>query len=89
MGQDGGPVDVILPGYASIQVKTLKNLPSLTAIMDMLTKMPTGVLRAVVILERKGQGRKGLRTITFDLDEWVDWHGHDGEALGPDAQEGA
>lgn len=74
VGMDGGPVDVIVVGYANVQVKKLKQMPSLYAVGTMLDKMPTDNLRAAVVIESKGQGQRGQRTITFDLDEWVRWH---------------
>lgn len=75
VGMDGGPVDVVIPEYASIQVKKLLTQPSLQAIGNMLAIMPKGLLRGVVIITRKGQGIRGQRNIVFDLDEWAAWHG--------------
>lgn len=77
VGMDGGPVDVVVPGHMTVQVKNLKAIPSTKALMAMLEAMPWGetYLRSVVVIERAGRGRRGLRTITFDLDEWVQWHG--------------
>jgi hypothetical protein len=75
VGMDGGPTDVVIPDYAYIQVKKVKNLPSLNSIAVMLAIMPTDLLRGVVVIERAGQGKRGSRTITFDLDEWAQWHG--------------
>ena len=75
VGMDGGPVDVIVDDYLALQVKTLKSLPSLREISDMIDKMPIGfILRGVVVIGREGRGRRGVRTITFDLDEWAAWH---------------
>ena len=76
VGMDGGPVDVIVDDYLSIQVKNLATLPSLAAVEAMLEAMEdiSDRLRCVVVLQRAGSGRKGVRTITFDLDEWVEWH---------------
>jgi hypothetical protein len=80
VGMDGGPVDVIVPGYLALQVKTVKSLPSLLAVSDMIDRMipieewPIG-MRAVVVIQRAGSGRRGSRTITFDLDDWAAWHG--------------
>ena len=79
VGHDGGPVDVIMPGYAQLQVKNLKTIPPHAAIEQMARLMPEGTLRAVVIIARAGRGKRGLRTITFLLDEWVTWHG-DGDS---------
>ena len=72
----GGPVDVIVDDYLSVQVKNLATLPSLAAVEAMLEAMEdiSDRLRCVVVLQRAGSGRKGVRTITFDLDEWVEWH---------------
>jgi len=75
VGMDGGPVDVVVPGYANVQVKNVKSIPSLRECVGYLEAMPTDLLRATVVVERAGQGRRGLRTITFDLDEWIAWHG--------------
>lgn len=75
IGMDGGPVDVIVDDYLTLQVKTLKSLPGLREISQMIDRMPVGfVLRAVVVIGREGSGRRGVRTITFDLDEWAAWH---------------
>jgi len=75
VGQDGGPVDVLLGQYAALQVKNLATLPSLNAVRAMLEAMPEdGRMRGVVVVERAGRGRRGLRTITFDLDDWAAWH---------------
>ena len=81
---DGGPVDVIVDGYLDVQVKNLRALPSLGAVSGMLDAMAhegapfgaplNGRMRAVVVIERAGSGRRGVRTITFDLDEWAEWH---------------
>ena len=75
VGMNGGPVDVIVPGYASVQVKNVKTLPSLRECVGHLEAMPVGLLRATVVIERAGSGHRGLRTITFLLDEFVAWHG--------------
>ena len=75
VGMDGGPVDVIVAGYMNVQVKNVKTLPSLAGVARMIDLMPDDVLRAVVVIERAGKGRRGVRTITFDLDAWVEWHG--------------
>ena len=75
VGMDGGPVDVIVGDYLSVQVKALRTLPSLREVRSYLDAMPPGRLRAAVVIERAGSGRRGCRTITFDLDEWQEWHG--------------
>lgn len=82
VGMDGGPVDVVMDDYAHLQVKKLLTMPSLRAVGDMLYLMPrAGFLRGVVIIGRAGQGIRGRRTITFDLDEWSEWHGAGDTAL--------
>lgn len=78
VGMDGGPVDVVLPDYANVQVKNLKSLPSLNDVAGMLRAMPDDLLRAVVVVERAGSGRRGKRLVIFELDEYAQWHG--GEA---------
>ena len=83
VGMDGGPVDVIVPGYLQLQVKNVKAMPSLLEVSKMIDKMfyvnyvENVVLgmRAVVVIQRAGSGRRGSRTITFDLDDWAAWHG--------------
>lgn len=76
IGQQLGPVDVVIPDYAQLQVKKVSTMPSLRAVGDMLYLMPdNGYLRGVVIIGRAGQGVKARRTITFDLNEWAEWHG--------------
>lgn len=76
VGMDGGPVDVIVDGYLDIQVKTLKTLPSLAAVIGYLEAIPkSDRLRSAVVITRPGSGGKAVRTITFDLDEFAEWHG--------------
>ena len=75
IGMDGGPVDVVIPDYAWIQVKNVKAAPSMNAIGKMIRLMPSNLLRGVVVIERAGQGVRGSRTITFDLDDYAAWHG--------------
>lgn len=79
VGMDGGPVDVIVGDYLSLQVKSLRTMPSLAAVMSMLRAIPQDgpfpPLRAVVVQTRPGPGQRAQRTITFDLDEWAEWHG--------------
>ena len=75
VGMDGGPVDVIVDGYLDVQVKNVRTPPAPRAVAAMLAAMPKGDrMRAVVVIERAGSGRRGMRTITFDLDDWVEWH---------------
>lgn len=76
VGMDGGPVDVIVDGYLDVQVKTLHTLPSLSAIIAMIEAIPKGErLRCAVVVTRPGPGFKAKRTITFELGEFVEWHG--------------
>lgn len=75
VGMDGGPVDVIVDGYLDVQVKACKALPSLAAILGYLEAIPQGDrLRSVVVVTRPGAGHRAVRTITFDLDEFAEWH---------------
>jgi hypothetical protein len=75
VGQLGGPVDVIVGDYLDVQVKSLRTLPSLKAVVGMLEAMPQrDSLRCVVVQDRPGPGKRATRTITFDLDEWAEWH---------------
>lgn len=68
-------MDVIVDGYLDIQVKTLRSLPSLAAIIGYLDAMPAGGrLRAAVVITRPGSGMRAHRTITFNLDEYAEWH---------------
>ena len=75
VGMDGGPTDVVVPGYANIQVKKVASLPSLNELHKWLDAMPQDALRGVVVIHRAGQGKRGLRMIAFDLDEYARWHG--------------
>jgi hypothetical protein len=82
VGQDGGPVDVTVGDYLSVQVKSYRTPPSLREVvgfLDAMRRIPDErdalPLRAVVVEERKGRGQRSVRTITFDLDEWIEWHG--------------
>lgn len=75
VGQDGGPVDVVVDGYLSLQVKTVQRLPSLTVCRRHIDAIPKGEhIRASVIVERAGQGRVGRKFIVMDLDEFSEWH---------------
>jgi hypothetical protein len=88
VGMDGGPVDVIVEGYLDVQVKCVKALPSLAAVIGYLEAIPDrDRLRACVVVTRPGQGRKAIRTITFDLDEFASWHGHAGVDAWPNKVE--
>lgn len=79
VGMDGGPVDVIVEGYLDVQVKAVRSLPSLAAVVGYINAIPGRErLRACVVVSRPGQGRKAVRTITFDLDEFAQWHGFAG-----------
>lgn len=80
-----GPVDVIVTGYSAIQVKKHKGQPSLNTIRAGLEAMSTSLLRGYVVIERAGQGKRGSRTITFDLDEYAAWHGARDQSMGADA----
>ena len=72
---DGGPVDVIVGDYLDVQVKCLRTLPSMSAVRGMLDAIPErGALRCVVVQDRPGPGKRAVRTITFDLDEFAEWH---------------
>jgi hypothetical protein len=76
VGHLGGPVDVIVDGYLNVQCKCVKALPSLAAVIGYLDAIPKGDrLRSVVVVTRPGSGHKAVRTITFDLDEFAEWHG--------------
>lgn len=76
IGHYGGPVDVVVADYLNVQVKALRTLPSLREVSRMVDAIPIGdAMRAVVVIERAGQGKRGSRTITFDLDDWARWHG--------------
>lgn len=75
VGMDGGPVDVIVEGYLDVQVKCVKELPSLAAVIGYLEAIPDrDRLRACVVVTRPGPGHRAIRTITFDLDEFASWH---------------
>ena len=73
-----GPVDVIADGWLDLQVKAVHLPPSLNAVRRYLENMPKGRhLRGVVVIERPGAAFRARRTITFDLDEFSEWYGHD------------
>lgn len=75
VGMDGGPIDIIVEGYLDVQVKAVRSLPSLAAVIGYLEAIPKGDrLRACVVVTRPGPGRKAVRTITFDLDQFAEWH---------------
>lgn len=78
VGMDGGPVDVIVDGYLDVQVKAVKSLPSLAAVIGYLLAIPPSErLRSCVVVTRPGQGKRAVRTITFLLEDWIEWHGAD------------
>jgi hypothetical protein len=79
-----GPIDVIVTGYSALQVKKRAGDPSLQAIVKALDAMSTSLLRGYVVIHRAGQGKRGRRTITFDLDEYALWHGARDKPLGSD-----
>ncbi len=75
VGMDGGPVDVIVGDYLALQVKSVRRMPSMTDVRKYLDAIPpTHRLRGAVVQDRPGSGQRARRTITFDLDEWADWH---------------
>lgn len=75
VGMDGGPIDVIVDGYLSVQVKTVAHLPSLAVCKKHIDAIPAGDhIRASVIVERPGSGRIGRKFIVMDLDEFSEWH---------------
>src|SRR3954468_17406351 len=72
VGHDGGPVDVIVDGYLDVQVKAVKSLPSLAAVIGYLLAIPPSErLRSCVVVTRPGSGGKAVRTITFLLEDWI------------------
>lgn len=75
IGQDGGPVDVEVPGYASVQVKHLAVQPSLNECRSMIEAMPPGLLRAVVVYDSPGRGGRSRPVVVIPLDDWAAWHG--------------
>jgi len=75
VGMDGGPIDVIVGDYLALQVKSLRTMPSMTEVRKYLDAIPqTHRLRGAVVQDRPGKGVRSRRTITFDLDEWAEWH---------------
>jgi hypothetical protein len=76
IGQDGGPVDVVVDGYLNVQVKTVARLPSLNVCRSHIDAIPMGdEIRASVILYRQGSGHPMRGFIVMDLDEFAEWHG--------------
>jgi hypothetical protein len=76
IGQDGGPVDVVVDGYLNVQVKTVARLPSLNECRRHIDAIPEGdEIRASVILLRAGSGHPTRGFIVMDLDEFSEWHG--------------
>lgn len=77
VGMDGGPVDVVVPGYANVQVKAMAIQPSLNECRSMIEAMPEGLLRAVVVVPSPGRGHVAKPLIVMELREWREWHGSD------------
>jgi hypothetical protein len=75
IGQQLGPVDVIVDGYMAVQVKRTKGQPSLAACAAHIDRMPASLLRAVVAISRPGSGHRARRMIVLDFDEFCQWHG--------------
>jgi hypothetical protein len=75
VGQDGGPVDVVVDGYLHVQVKTVARLPSLNVCRKHIDAIPKGDhIRASVIVQRLGQGFPSRGYVVMDLDEFSEWH---------------
>jgi hypothetical protein len=75
VGQYGDKVDVDVPGYLRVQCK---NGAAYSERLDAwLRAIPVeaGILRAVVLGDAPGPGRKRRAIIVFDLDEYAAWHG--------------
>lgn len=75
VGMDGGPVDVVVGEYLALQVKSLRVMPSMNEVRKYLDAIPVSSrLRGAVVQDRPGTGHKIRSTITFDLEEWAEWH---------------
>lgn len=75
VGQYGDKVDVDVPGCLRVQCK---NGAAYSERLDAwLRAIPVeaGLLRAVVLGDAPGPGRKRRAIIVFDLDEYAAWHG--------------
>lgn len=72
VGPLGHPWDVEMPGYSRLQVKKLKNPPSLRAIGESLT-FGTGDMMAGFIWVEPGRG--GEQLIVFRLKDFASRHG--------------
>jgi hypothetical protein len=76
VGQDGGPVDVVIKDLALVQVKSLATPPSINEIRAWLGKLPdSGLMRMVVLVDSPGRGRASEPLLVMALREWVDWYG--------------
>jgi hypothetical protein len=76
VGQDGGPVDVVVPDLAVIQVKSLATPPSINEIRSYLGKLPrNGLMRMVVLVDSPGRGIPSEPLLVIALREWVEWYG--------------
>ena len=76
MGAMNLPWDVEVPGWMRVQVKKLRTLPSLNAVIAWLDEMPKGEdIRAVSVTTTPGAGHKVKRVLIVYLDEYEDWYG--------------
>ena len=75
VGMYGDKVDVDVPGYMRAQCKNGASYPE--RIDGWLRAIPVeaGILRAVVLGDAPGPGRRRRSLIVFDLDEFSAWHG--------------
>jgi hypothetical protein len=74
VGQYGDKVDVDVPGYLRVQCKVGASYPE--RLDGWLRAIPqeAGILRAVVIGDAPGAGRRRRSLIVLDLDEYASWH---------------
>jgi hypothetical protein len=75
VGQYGDKVDVRVDGWLAIQCKNGAAYPE--RLDGWLRSIPVeaGVLRAVVLGDAPGPGRKRRTLIVLDLDDFADWYG--------------
>ena len=75
----GDKVDVSVDGYLAIQCKNGNAYPE--RLDGWLRAIPVraGILRALVIGDAPGPGRKRRSLIVLDLEEYASWHGAEWE----------
>jgi hypothetical protein len=77
VGQLGTETDVVVLGWLAVQVKNGGAYPERIDRWLRAIRAPAGTLRAVVIGDAPGPGKKRRSLIVLDLQDFADWYGGD------------